>query len=305
LSALTKILIILLAFSSFFLCGIVVTYVATEDNYKEKYDSQRKRAQVAIADKNRAEKLLEERKNAYEQQEDKLNAKIALLVSEAKDIGNKLTSEQRTNANLLKSVSDMTSVVETSDQTAQLQTQLFKDAQAKLQLALAKQEKDQRELDELSKSLMQKMAIIDDLEIQKKRLAEEKVELQAKLANFLQPAGKVIVEPLLVTPKIGFAQPVDIRIRNIGTSDVGAGDVGTRDIGLHGLITDVKMKHSMAQISIGIAHGVKENMKFYVTRDSKFVCEIRIIDVDNEKSVGLLERVELEPRVGDTIATNL
>ena len=38
MSTLTKILIVLLTLSSIFLCGIVVTYVANADNYRQKYD---------------------------------------------------------------------------------------------------------------------------------------------------------------------------------------------------------------------------------------------------------------------------
>ena len=51
MSTLTKILIVLLTLSSIFLCGIVVTYVANADNYRQKYnqiksdiDSLRKKA---------------------------------------------------------------------------------------------------------------------------------------------------------------------------------------------------------------------------------------------------------------------
>ena len=38
MSTLTKILVVLLAAASLFLCGIVVTYVATTSNYKNAYD---------------------------------------------------------------------------------------------------------------------------------------------------------------------------------------------------------------------------------------------------------------------------
>ena len=41
MSNLTKVLIVLLTISSIFLCGIVVTYVANADNYRQKYDNLR------------------------------------------------------------------------------------------------------------------------------------------------------------------------------------------------------------------------------------------------------------------------
>ena len=47
LSTLTKALIVLLTLSSIFLCGIVVTYVASANNYKQKYEDQVKEVQAA------------------------------------------------------------------------------------------------------------------------------------------------------------------------------------------------------------------------------------------------------------------
>ena len=65
------------------------------------------------------------------------------------------------------------------------------------------------------------------------------------------------------------------------------------------------LKNSLASISLGKADNVKEGMKFYVTRGDKFICEILIIDIDAEQAVGVLERVQQQPRVGDNVSTNL
>jgi hypothetical protein len=61
----------------------------------------------------------------------------------------------------------------------------------------------------------------------------------------------------------------------------------------------------MAGISIGSADGVKEGMRFHVTRGDEFICDILIIDVDAEEAVGVLEYVQQNPRVGDNVSTNL
>ena len=78
-----------------------------------------------------------------------------------------------------------------------------------------------------------------------------------------------------------------------------------KDIGLKGLITVVDLKYSLAEISIGKADGVKEKMKFYVTRGDDFICEILIFDVDAERAVGYLQLVKLPPKIGDNVTTNL
>ena len=51
--------------------------------------------------------------------------------------------------------------------------------------------------------------------------------------------------------------------------------------------------------------GVKEGMKFHVTRGDEFICDILITDVDTEEAVGVLELVQQQPNVGDTVSTNL
>ena len=50
--------------------------------------------------------------------------------------------------------------------------------------------RDRKELAETSTTLIEKMAIIETLQTQKKALIEEKVILQAKLNRYLQPMGQ-------------------------------------------------------------------------------------------------------------------
>ena len=62
----------------------------------------------------------------------------------------------------------------------------------------------------------------------------------------------------------------------------------------------------MARVpAIGSADGVKDGMKFHVTRGDNFICDILIIDVDTDKAVGVLELVQQPPKIGDTASTNL
>jgi len=65
------------------------------------------------------------------------------------------------------------------------------------------------------------------------------------------------------------------------------------------------VKNSLATVSTGSADGVKEGMRFHVTRGDEFICDILIIDVDTEKAVGVLELVQQPPKVGDNASTNL
>ena len=70
------------------------------------------------------------------------------------------------------------------------------------------------------------------------------------------------------------------------------------------LVIEVDLKNAMATISLGTADGVKKGMNFHVTRGNKFICDISIIDVDTEASVGVLKLVQDQIKVGDSVITN-
>ena len=77
------------------------------------------------------------------------------------------------------------------------------------------------------------------------------------------------------------------------------------DIALNGRITKVDIRNSLAEISIGAAAGVRQNMEFHVTRGDRFVCNIQILDVDTDRAVGILKVIQVQPQAGDMITTNL
>ncbi|MCP4258731.1 MAG: hypothetical protein GY774_14705, partial [Planctomycetes bacterium] len=145
---------------------------------------------------------------------------------------------------------------------------------------------------ETTATLIEKMAIIDSLQTQTKLLLEEKTDLQNQLGQHLQRSGQTVAAPVAVTPVRGTARVA----------------IPAVDIGLNGLITTVDIDNSLAQISIGTANGVKQNMKFHVTRADKFICDIVILDVEPEKAIGTLELMDVtkeRPKAGDNVSTNL
>jgi hypothetical protein len=290
LSTLTKILIVLLTISSIFLCAIVVTYVATADNYRQKYNTQR--AELDSAKKTAISKT--EQYNAKSAEKDVLEAKLKGEISnkdiELSTLQGKLKEIEAKSKIWEKRASDMTSVVETKEQTLNETIQLMKNSQAQLTLKLAEIEKLEAQFEDTSNTLLEKLAIIQTLETEKKQLIEEKVELQNRMDKLLQPTGRRPAPVVTVTPKKEIARPAPVIAKKIG---------------LKGLVTAVDTKNKMASISIGTADGVREGMKFHVTRGDKFICDILIIDTDAEEAVGAMELVQEQPRAGDTVSTNL
>ncbi|MGB2809594.1 MAG: hypothetical protein WBC22_17765 [Sedimentisphaerales bacterium] len=290
MSTLTKILIVLLTISSFFLCAIVVTYVATADNYKQQYNDLR--AERDSLKKTTADKIEQYNQKVAEKDalEDRLNREIASLNTEISTLKGDLKAANDERKIMTQRVSDMASVVETSSQTTSETTKLLMDTQAQLTKVDSERIKLIAQFDDTSATLLEKLAIIQTLQTEKKQLLEEKVELLSRMDKLLQPVGRVPEPVVTVTRPKEIARPAPVT---------------TEKIGLRGLVTAVDSKNKMASISIGTADGVKEGMKFHVTRGDKFVCDILIIDTDAEEAVGALELVQEQPRAGDTVTTNL
>jgi len=292
LSTLTKVLIVLLTISSIFLCGIVVTYVANADNYRQMYINLKVEYDAAVTKEESARKQLnlaiEEAGRREQKLKDDINA-LAIQVGQLKterDEAKRRADEKDLLANKWE---DLTTEF---TNTNEKQRQWLEDTLAKLKAIEVEQIEGDKELKETTAALIEKMTIIETLEKQSRLLLEEKTYLQNELDKLLRQSGRAVAPPVPVTPikgKVRVATP-------------------TIDIGLKGLITAVDLENSLAEISIGAASGVKPNMKFHVTRADKFICDIVILDVEPEKAIGALELMDVtkeQPKAGDNVSTNL
>ncbi len=290
MSTLTKILIILLTISSIFLCGIVVTYVANADNYRGKYNALKSERDSLSKKADSLTKQVNEKIAEKQQLEDNLNSQIATLKQGFEQLQAEFNTVEREKADLLQRVNGLAAIMKDFSKTTDKQGLLLKNTLEELKKVKAEQIEERKELDEVTTHLIEKMAIIETLKAEGKHLLEAKSELQNRLDRLLRPAGKAAAAPQPVTPRKDIAKP--------------AAPIA-RDIDLKGLVTEVDLKNSIAKISLGDADGVKEGMRFHVTRGDEFICDILIIDVNTEEAIGILELVQQQPKVNDNVATNL
>jgi len=294
LSTLTKVLIVLLTIASIFLCGIVVTYVANADDYKQKYDNQLSSYQAAKENEDNAKTQLNNTIEEKDRDTEKLGEQIASLEEQIKKLKSDLTTAgiDRDDAN--RKVNNWAAIVMDFSKTMENYEKLTKDALKERDLKEAELIKQDKELKDTTAALMENMAIVKQLQEGSKRLLEEKTELQNKLDQYLRQYGKAIAEPMPVTAiqeAVSLAPP-------------------TKDIDLNGSITEVDLKNLLAEISIGTADGVKEGMRFHLTRGDNFICDIVILDVWPEKAVGWIELLQEDqpqnqPKIDDKVSTNL
>ena len=293
MSTLTKVLIVLLTIASIFLCGIVVTYVANADNYKQKYDNQLSSYQAAKRNEDNAKTQLNNTIEEKDRDTEKLGEQIASLEDQLNKLESDLATAGRERDDANRKVNNWAAIVMDFSKTIENNEKLVKDALTERDLKEAELIKQGKELKDTTAALMENMAIVKQLQDESKRLLEEKTELQNKIDQYLQQFGKAIAEPMPVTTlqeAVSLAQP-------------------TKDIDLNGSITEVDLKNLLAEISIGTADGVKKDMRFHLTRGDKFICDIVVLDVWPEKAVGWIDLLQDEPQnrpeINDKVSTNL
>ncbi len=295
MSTLTKVLIVLLTVFAIFLCGIVVTYVANAENQRERADRLQREIQSARRTQEAAVLDLENEKQAAQALKAQLNEQINELGLQVKQLQAELDGVKRENAQLVQKVAAMAATVETANATATQQTQLFETAQQEVQALRADQSNRKKELDETNQMLMEKMAVIAQLQEKNRRVTEENQEIETRLNQYLQQYGRIAARPATTVPPGARAvRPVQPVV-----------PPKTKPIALNGKIMAVDMSKRLAQISIGSAAGVRQDMKFYVTRGDRFVANILILEVSPDTAVGILDLVQVPPQVGDSVATNL
>jgi cell shape-determining protein MreC len=163
----------------------------------------------------------------------------------------------------------------------------LKNTQTQLNNAREIEIKYKKELSEITASLYEKIVQLEALDAKTRRALEQKQELEDKLTKIASTPA----EPVTATP-----------VTQEKTNVVSAGPLPS-SVDLKGLITE--LNESMATLSLGTADGVKKDMVFHVTRGDAFICDIVITSIDVNKSAGVVELKQKEPKVGDTASTKL
>ncbi len=280
MSTLTKILIVLLSLLSVYLCSSVVIYVMTATNYKQAYESLQTEY-AGLQEKNTAnEQQVVEKTRQIGELSNKLDAEISALKADKAKIEQDLKTVTREKADLDERMKTLAAAALKFEETVGGMQGSLTQTRNELDQARGESIKLSKNLDEITQSLDEKMAQLEAANKEKRRLLEEKDNLEKQIS------GKV-VEFLPVTPTETGAAVQAIESGN--------------PVSLQGKVT--ALEGQLATISIGSADGVEKGMVFHVTQNDNFICDIKITDVDTEVSAGTLELVQQQPRLGDIVST--
>ena len=299
MSTLTKVLIVLLTVFSLFLSGIVVTYVANEKSQRDAAKEFSLQKQRAVELKVKAERDLETGIQTAKTKEDKLDAQIIALTEQVTKLQGEWDIAMRLNSEMQQKVASMTDVMANASATVKQQTSLFENERQKVQTLEADRVNREKELTETGQALLEKVTIVAQLEDKIRQLTQENQDLGTRLNQYLVQYGKIAAQPpTTVVPGSAMARPVQ---------PIAAASPQTKSISLNGQVTAVDAQNRLAEISIGTAAGVRQDMRFHVIRGDQFVADILILEVWPDKAVGKLDLVKqgMEPQAGDKVATNL
>ncbi len=287
MSTFTKVFIVLLSLFSIFLCGTVVTYVGNVNNYKALFEDQKALNQSLTSENTSLKRQYNEKVALMKEQEKKLTERIQQFEDENSKLAVDLRKSERMSLEYQGRVNSWAGILTSFEQTIANLEQSLKLTQEQLNKAHSEGINDRKELNEITASFYEKMVQMESLEAARRRLLEQKTDLEERMNQIMGPdtLDTRAVEP--VTLDIDSARP--------GVFFGGAD--------LNGLITEVA--ESMVIISIGSADGVKKGMVFHVTRGDDFISDILITEVDTNKSAGVLDLVQQQPRIMDNVSTRL
>ena len=288
MSALTKILIVLVSLLSIFLCAVASTYVGTSINYKERAGDLASEVGRLESEMAALQSLFDSTKMSMQTNQEKLQGNYERLVRDNSDLNVKLATEERKVLESERNLDKLLAELTTFSKTIQNMNLSLEDTRVALAEARSDGVGDRKKLAELTEKLLEQFVQIQNMQVQTKRLMEEKTVLEDNFAKAKVSVPKVTP----VTPQIGEALPADTL------------PVAPSTKGLKGYIIEVK--GSLATVSIGAADGINKKDVLHVFRGSEFICDISITDVDTNKAAGVLEFVQQGgPRMGDTVTSEL
>ncbi len=284
MSILTKILAVLLSVFSLLLAGMFVVFVGNADNFKKLYEDEKLLSTTLQADLTIKDEQYNIQVNKCTELQKQLDRELQSLEADKNQLTSDLRKSERLALQYQSQADSWKGVMTGFEQSVRnLQTSLGQ-TQAQLDLARTQGVKDQKELSQITADLYEKIVQLQSLEAERRRLLEQKKELEKLTAT----GGLAAKEIIPVTPLNRTASPATVA------------PAGTD---VKGLVVEVEQ--NLITLSVGSADGVKENMVFHITRGDRFLCDVIVTNVDINRCAGVLDLVQQAPQVGDTASTQL
>ena len=285
MSILTKTLAVLLSVFSLLLAGMFVVFVGNANNYKQMYEDQKLLNTTLQADLTTKDEQYNVQVKKVDELKRQLDREIQSLQADKNQLATDLRSTERLAQKAQADADSWKGVMTGFEQSVRNLQASLDQTQGQLDQARSQGVKDQKELNQITADLYEKIVQLQSLEAERRRLLEQKKELEKQVATGGFAAKEVT--------------PVTLQ-QNRMASPATIAPAGTD---VKGLVVEVQQ--NLITLSVGSADGVKENMVFHITRGDSFLCDVVITNVDINRCAGVLDLVQQAPQVGDTASTQL
>jgi cell shape-determining protein MreC len=262
-----------------------VVFVGNADNYKKMYEDQKLLSTTLQADLTTKDEQYNIQVKKCATLEQQLQRELQSLEADKNQYASDLRKAERLAQKSQADADSWKGVMTGFEQSVRNLQASLSQTQAQLDLARSNGIKDQKELNQITADLYEKIVQLQSLEAERRRLLEQKKELESRVAAGGSYATEVI--------------PVTLQ-QNRTASPATTAPAGTD---VKGLVVEVQQ--NLITLSVGSADGVKENMVFHITRAESFLCDVIITNVDINQCAGVLDLVQQSPQVGDTASTQL
>ena len=262
-----------------------VVFVGNADNYKKMYEDQKLLSTTLQADLTTKDEQYNIQVKKCATLEQQLQRELQSLEADKNQYASDLRKAERLAQKSQADADSWKGVMTGFEQSVRNLQASLSQTQAQLDLARSNGIKDQKELNQITADLYEKIVQLQSLEAERRRLLEQKKELESRVAAGGSSAKEVI--------------PVTLQ-QNRTASPATTAPAGTD---VKGLVVEVQQ--NLITLSVGSADGVKENMVFHITRAESFLCDVIITNVDINQCAGVLDLVQQAPQVGDTASTQL
>jgi uncharacterized protein YxeA len=285
LSVLTKILIVIVSILTLIFSAVTAAYVGSAENYKDECAQLKTQLNAANSENvtlrtnydNKSQQFKDFKEESQKEKAELSRKNSELLIDLRTSETVKLEKERRLDSLLAELTALRTTI-------GNMETSL-KSTQEELEKARSTSIEEKTRLTELTDTLYQRIGEIRNLEVQVKRLLEEKTILEDQVSGTIAEMPEVNI----ITPESDIALPVE-------PTPVNSAAV----TGAKGKVTAIN--GGLAEVSIGAADGLRKNDILHVYRGGDFICDISITDVDTNKAAGIIELPQKPLEIGD-IAT--
>jgi chromosome segregation ATPase len=285
LSTLTKIFALLVSALSLFLCGVVVTFLSSAQDYRTEAQDWQTKAQAAQINDLAAQAALTKYMQDQETATRQLRENIASMHMLLEDRNRQLAAVgKESGVNISLANTAVTTMGALRETIANMQTSQEELAKA-LQQSRNQMIEAQTQMVELTRHLNSEKVKTEQLE----NLRRQNLEKIRALEDDNAAAHRQLKKVTLSSSEFHDDEKVSMARTELA------------GVPIRGEITEIDGDN--VSISVGSASGVRKDTRFWITRGDKFLGNLEVVYVESNESVGRLANTQGVVVRGDTVTT--